>query len=617
MPQTTSILELYKNQSDELYNKLSPYSGVSNSNSINFGCRQPYVYKKLTEVGRNTFSSTLNKISNVASQAGLNGLPNTSAIADVVRMSKFMASSNGIFFIGKQLLLQRFQPFNETRIYNPLSIVQSAASHVSLGLLGRPTRHFDTNNVLSTLTGGTFSNSNPTQIPGTAPKALIGGPNQNQSSGLIRSQTANLARSNLELKYRNQNNKSGLSINLGGIIGAAKSAIDSFVVREQKQDHRADEDTYDLMIKKRINDRNNTTSNVNVSVGNPEEITKKPESTRWHNDQYTPESTYIDSINSNEWDEGTPTKYELPNQYDTKTIDRISTQLNKMLNNEKIHGVRSGYNSPVDLKYLREDPKKPNALEGSTYYNRYKELNRFAPNWLASEVGESGIMSSEPKMLYGENDIPFYFHDMVNDRYIPFAATVKGMSDAFQSEWSEVKYIGRADKLYNYNGFSRAVNFSFVVYCNSINELMPMWKRINYLCGLTKPSKYIDSNVTGQTAESNYYLASFIVPPMVKLTIGDFYKNHPYIIDSVNIQIPDDAQWETLPETENAYEYGQISINLGVGRLARFPRVCEISINGKMLEKERPQTGHANWGDCLLTEKESSKNYFSSNLIVT
>ena len=79
------------------------------------------------------------------------------------------------------------------------------------------------------------------------------------------------------------------------------------------------------------------------------------------------------------------------------------------------------------------------------------------------------------------------------------------------------------------------INLGFKVVAHSVKELMPMWQRINYLLGLSKPSQYFNSG--------------FIVPPLVKVTIGDMYKNQPIVINSLGLRIPDDASWETLGET--------------------------------------------------------------------
>ena len=214
---------------------------------------------------------------------------------------------------------------------------------------------------------------------------------------------------------------------------------------------------------------------------------------------------------------------------------------------------------------------------------------------------------------YGPDIIKFYFYDIVNKKYIPFNATIKSLSDNNAAEWETVEYLGRPDKLKYYKGFTRSVSFNFTVNAHSIKELMPMWSRINYLTGLTRPANY-----TNQAA------GGFMISPMVQLTLGDFYKNHNVTINSCNVTIPEDASWETIPEEKNnmdGWYYGpngaikwaadadttmMHSINTsGVianrgnskGRVAQFPRTAEIQIEMSVLEKDRPKTGRGIWGD--------------------
>lgn len=132
---------------------------------------------------------------------------------------------------------------------------------------------------------------------------------------------------------------------------------------------------------------------------------------------------------------------------------------------------------------------------------------------------------------------------------------------------------------------------------------MPMWQRINYLVGLTRPSNYTLQQYGG-----------YMVPPMVQLTLGDFYKNHFVIITSCNVTIPDDASWETIPEESNQeWSYGpnkaiqwfnpdtiidpRQNKATSKGRIAQFPRTAEISVQMNVLEKDRPKTGRAIWGN--------------------
>lgn len=192
--------------------------------------------------------------------------------------------------------------------------------------------------------------------------------------------------------------------------------------------------------------------------------------------------------------------------------------------------------------------------------------------------------------------IAFYFHDLVNDRYIPFRATVKGINEQAAAEWSDISYIGRADKIFNYKGFSRNLNFSFLVVANSLLELLPMWTRINYMVTCIKPSGY-----TKVVNSANQKISHFIIPPMMTVTIGDMYKEQPVTITSVAITIPDDAPWETLSEQESStedwtYFNGLIKLNNSKNKSAQFPRVCEITIQTNILEQTLPQMGDHNFG---------------------
>jgi len=205
---------------------------------------------------------------------------------------------------------------------------------------------------------------------------------------------------------------------------------------------------------------------------------------------------------------------------------------------------------------------------------------------------------------YGPDIINFYFYDIVNQKYIPFRATVKNITDSNTAEWESIEYLGRPDKQYYYKGFTREVSFEFVVNAHSIKELLPMWTRINYLVGLTRPSNYTLGAVGG-----------FMISPMVQLTLGDFYKNHFIVIKSCNVTIPEEASWETIPEsvskTENWY-YGpnkSIEWENSKGLYAQFPRTANINMQMSVIEKDRPRTGRAIWGDAPVKIENGNDVY--------
>lgn len=221
------------------------------------------------------------------------------------------------------------------------------------------------------------------------------------------------------------------------------------------------------------------------------------------------------------------------------------------------------------------------------------------------DTGDGDLNDDESEYNpYVDDQIAFYFHDLVNDKYIPFRATIKGLNEQLSANWSDISYIGRADKLFNYTGFTRGINFSFSVSAMSLTELLPMWVRINYLATLVKPSKY-----TSTDSREDY-----IIPPMTTVTIGDLYKEQPFVLKTVTISIPEDALWETTTESNNATDWSYLNNKIVYtdskrkGLFAQFPRECEITVGGELLEREQPRVGRPNFGgiDSLGTSGQFS-----------
>jgi hypothetical protein len=227
-------------------------------------------------------------------------------------------------------------------------------------------------------------------------------------------------------------------------------------------------------------------------------------------------------------------------------------------------------------------------LKGDRKINPTADLSAMYPGW--------DVWNPDTDDL-----IAFHFYDVVNDKYIPFRATVKGISEGNTAFWDELRFIGRADQLYSYNGFSRTLSFTFNVVINSVSELLPTWKRINYLAGMVKPSNYTASD------KFNNAYSRFIVPPMFMVTIGDLYKYQPMVVTSININVPDDASWETLNENNAPNQWSFLNgivtaPNLGK-KYAQVPREVEIAITANLLEKERSIVGAAHFGHAPHTDQ--------------
>lgn len=207
---------------------------------------------------------------------------------------------------------------------------------------------------------------------------------------------------------------------------------------------------------------------------------------------------------------------------------------------------------------------------------------------------------------YEDDLIAFYFKDLVNNKYIPFRATVKGINESGTATWDELSFIGRSDRLYSYGGFNRALSFNFVVVINSVVELGPTWQRIAYLMSVIKPSNYTKKEINVDGALTNVNYNRFLVPPMMTVTIGDLYKDQPVVINTVGMTIPENAVWETLNEENSNAEWNYLAnyiksnkIPWGGKGFGQFPREVEISVTCALLEKERPLIGGSQFGHAI------------------
>ena len=237
----------------------------------------------------------------------------------------------------------------------------------------------------------------------------------------------------------------------------------------------------------------------------------------------------------------------------------------------KVKDLQEGLGKYRTLEQLREVAKKTGTATGENDKyglieregdNRKLEgvLGRGFPNFGSNNfkqrldsVNVLGILDendkthkSHIKLLEKLDLIPFFFKDLVNQTRIFFRATLQGISESNSAEWSEIRYLGRADKIYNYTGFDRSLSFNFKVYVNSVYELLSMYEKVNSLVNFTKPGKNIFIGNKPLVAD-----ASIIVPPYCKLTIGDLYRDQPVIMNSISVSVPDESPWEILPAELN------------------------------------------------------------------
>ena len=129
--------------------------------------------------------------------------------------------------------------------------------------------------------------------------------------------------------------------------------------------------------------------------------------------------------------------------------------------------------------------------------------------------------------------------------YIHFRAFLDDMSDEYQANWGAEEFAGRAEKLYNYQGFDRTFNLSWTVVAQSKQELIPMYQKLNYL-----------ASVCGPDYSNNGYMRG----NLIELTVGGYLFNQVGIMQGINYTVPMESPWEiAIPDEEARNELGILS----------------------------------------------------------
>lgn len=116
---------------------------------------------------------------------------------------------------------------------------------------------------------------------------------------------------------------------------------------------------------------------------------------------------------------------------------------------------------------------------------------------------------------------------------LQFRATISSLSNNFSPEWNSTDYIGRPDSVYTYKGVKRSVTFSFIVAASSVNEMDTIYEKLNKLAGMTTPDFKDDGHMIG---------------PVVKLRLGNYINDEVGYISSLDFNIEDDFIWDVERE---------------------------------------------------------------------
>jgi hypothetical protein len=290
-------------------------------------------------------------------------------------------------------------------------------------------------------------------------------------------------------------------------------------------------------------------------------------------------SVYEPAIEGNTWPKNSPLIYE-NNTFTYNQEDLIQEEVNsgKFSGSPRIQDFRKKLRAKLGIntaqgKAAAESGATPDALNysGENAGNIEKRVNLGDPGQRANKSYVSYVdgvvnlatnasyysnasvkgIGQTPVGLDKINSLPIYrslavaqdpiVNDLVKFRiaaidnnnpsfktFMHFRAFLDSMSDSYSANWNGIQYLGRGEQFFTYGGFTRQISLGWTVAAQSKQELIPMYKKLNYLASLLAPDY-----------SSNGYMRG----NLVQLTIGGYLYEQPGFITGLTFDMSE-STWE-------------------------------------------------------------------------
>jgi hypothetical protein len=233
-------------------------------------------------------------------------------------------------------------------------------------------------------------------------------------------------------------------------------------------------------------------------------------------------------------------------------------------------------NRGVPLKRVKQSYNKANLIQSIESKQKIARdgiaLNQKSPYNL-SDANEKNRNKYD-----GLDFITVRFKSIPTGKAVNFLATITGVTEDITPTWDSNKFLGSPFEYYTYSSISRGVTFNLKLFSLNSKEHVVMWEKINLLTSFTYPAEYQNS--------------TYVIPPFLKLTIGDLYKNKECFIDSLTYTVDDNAGWE-IGTNYSTYGVGggtsitkdgrPNSIDKGLNNY-KLPLVIDVSVRVKFVE---------------------------------
>ena len=150
------------------------------------------------------------------------------------------------------------------------------------------------------------------------------------------------------------------------------------------------------------------------------------------------------------------------------------------------------------------------------------------------------VVKSEDITKIPKDFVPFRFEvidhkNPFNSNIIAFRAFLDSLGDNYNADFNSIKYNGRPETFYSYNGFERKISLAFKIAAQTRHEMKPLYKKLNYLVAQTAPG----------------YAGLRMTTPYMRLTVGDWFNRVPGILNSVNLTWQTDYSWEIKSDPDD------------------------------------------------------------------
>jgi hypothetical protein len=148
-----------------------------------------------------------------------------------------------------------------------------------------------------------------------------------------------------------------------------------------------------------------------------------------------------------------------------------------------------------------------------------------------------------------DNDAPDF------KTFMHFRAFLGPISDSYSATWNPIQYLGRGEQFYTYNGFTRTLSLSWTVAAQSKQELIPMYKKLNFLASTLAPDYSPNGYMRGN---------------LVQLTIGGYLYEQPGFITGLTYEMGEESPWEIGIGVNNNFEDGTVKELTQIIRVTGF-----------------------------------------------